>query len=124
MAKKKSASDAPESGGDEATSGAPEIRLAEHPGAARSIPRVRSWAGLAGFVIAAVLGNSAGLPFIDLVLRALLIGTASALVAWAAAQAVWKQIVFAEIAAARKRAREAQLALLEELEQQAGSSPR
>ena len=97
----------------------PEIRLAEHPGAARSIPRVRAWAGLSGFVLAALLGNQAGLPFIDLVLRALLIGTACLLVAWVVAQAVWKQIVFAEIAAARKRAREAHQALLDELEQRA-----
>lgn len=117
MAKKKDKADETPKTED---GGLPEIRLADHPAAARSIPRVRSWAGLLGFVVAAALGNQAGLPFIDLVLRALLIGTACALVAWAAAQAVWKQIVFAEVAAARKRAREAQLKLLDELEQPSG----
>lgn len=111
----KSATDAPTGG--EATEGPAPIRLAEHPAAARSIPRVRAWAGLVAFVASILLGEQSAVPFVDLIIRSVAIGTIAALVAWAVAQAVWKQIVFSEIAAARKRAVEAQQALLNELEQ-------
>lgn len=98
--------------------GSSGIRLSEHPGAARSIPRVRSWGGLIGFAVTAYVSHGAGLPFIDVILRALLIGTACSLVAWFAAQMVWRQIAYAELAAARKKAVEAQRVILDELEQQ------
>lgn len=121
MAKaKKDDADAPEPTAD----GHIPIRIAEHPGAMRSIARIRSWGALVGFAIAAYLGNKAGLTFVDLVIRSILIGAASYLVAWAGAQAVWRQVVFAELAARRKDAAEKQQQLLADLEEAAGNEPK
>ncbi len=120
MAKDKGKKDEPE---DEADDGTPDghipIRIADHPRARRSIARVRAWGALIGFGLAAYLGNKAGLPFVDLVLRSIGIGMASYLVAWAGAQAVWKQIVFAELAVRRRDVAETQQALLDKLEEAA-----
>lgn len=99
------------------------IRIADHPRASRSIARVRAWGALVGFAIAAYLGHKAGLTFVDLVIRSILIGGASYLVAWAGAQAIWRQIVFAELAVRRREANEAQQAMLEELEKAAKERP-
>jgi hypothetical protein len=96
------------------------IRLAQHPRAMRSITRARAWGALVGFAIAAYLSHKAGLTFTDLVIRSILIGIGSYLMVWAVAQAIWKQIVFAELAARRKEAAEKQAALLEELQGHAG----
>ncbi|MBJ7472422.1 MAG: hypothetical protein JHD16_14035 [Solirubrobacteraceae bacterium] len=93
------------------------VRLADHPRASRSIPRIRAWGAVIGFGVAAYFGDKAGLPFVDLVLRSILIGFATGLAVWAGAQAVWKQIVFAEIAVARKEAAEKQKELIEAIEQ-------
>ncbi len=89
---------------------------AEHPRAIASIRRAKSWGAIAGFAITAYLGQKAGVPFVDLVIRSILIGAATSLAVWGTAQAIWKQIVFAELAAARKEALETQKAILEELE--------
>ncbi len=93
------------------------VRLADHPRASKSIPRIRAWGAVVGFAVAAYFGDKAGLPFVDLVIRSILIGMATSLVVWAGAQAVWKQIVFAEIASARKEAAEKQKELIEAIEQ-------
>lgn len=99
--------------------GAPDghtpIRLADHPRASSSIARVRAWGALVAFAVAAWLGYRMGLPFVDLVARSIVFGVAGWLVAWAAAQTVWRQLVYAEVAAARRRATEAQQAILAEL---------
>jgi hypothetical protein len=123
MAKKKAKDEEPE--GDEETTddGHVPVRLADHPRASRSIAGVRSWAAVIGFSVAAYFSYKAGLPFVDLVIRSILIGMATSLVCWAGAQAVWKQIVFAEIATARKEAAEKQKELIEALEQAKEQQP-
>jgi hypothetical protein len=119
MAKAKDEPEDDAAEGEEAE-GSGGIRLAEHPRAMRSIARARAWGALAGFAIAAYLSHKAGLTFVDLVIRSIGIGIASYLMVWAASQAIWKQIVFAELAARRKEAAEKQAALLEELQNHAG----
>lgn len=119
MAKKDKGKDKDDAeGADETTAdGHIPVRLAEHPRASRSIARVRAWGAVIGFAVAAYFGNKAGLPFVDLVIRSILIGMATSLVVWAGAQAVWKQIVFAEIATVRKEVAEKQQEIIEAIEQ-------
>ena len=93
----------------------PAVRLADHPRAARSIPRVRSWAALIGFGVTVWVGQTMHLPFVELAIRAILIGMAAWVVGWLGAQAVWRQIIFAEIAAAKRAARTADQELTEQL---------
>ena len=123
MAKSKEPDD--ELDGDETTEdGHIPVRLKDHPRAAQSIARVRAWGAVLGFAVAAWFGNKAGLPFVDLVIRSILIGMATSLVVWAGAQAVWKQIVFAEIAKARKEALEKQQELIDAIENRDEQPPK
>ncbi len=103
----------PESGSGE---GRTAIRLADHPRAQASIARAKAWGACVGFAVSAYFGYHVGNPFVDIVIRSILIGAATCLATWGAAQAIWKQILFAELAAARKEALETQKAILEELE--------
>jgi hypothetical protein len=112
----------PEEGEETTEDGHTPIRIADHPRARRAIARSRAWGALIGFGLAAYFGDKAGVPFVDLVLRSIGIGIAAYLVAWAGAQAIWRQILFAELAVRRREANESQQALLEELEAQAGGS--
>lgn len=111
----------------EQDAGRSSITLANHPRAMRSIETLRAWAGVLGFGLTMVLGWRAGVPFVELTARSIAIGAAAYLVMWAGAQSVWKQIVYAEVAAARRRANEQRLALLEEAEalaaEAAGDAP-
>ena len=120
---KKAKDEEPEDGEETTEDGHIPVRLADHPRAAPSIARIRAWAALIGFAVAVYFGNKAGLPFVDLVIRSILIGLATSLAVWAGAQAVWKQIVFAEIAAARKEANEKQREIIEALEQAKEQQP-
>lgn len=109
---------------DESAEGEPDghipVRIADHPRAVRSISRARAWGAVIGFGVAAFFGDRIGLPFVDLVVRSILIGAASYLVVWAGAQAVWRQIVFAEIAIKRKEALEKQQDLIDAIEPPGG----
>lgn len=108
--------------GEDATDGGHiPVRLKDHPRAAGSIQRASAWGAVVGFVVAAYFGNKAGLPFVDLVIRSILIGIATSLVVRFAAQAIWKQIVFAEIAIARKEAAEKQKELIDAIENREGN---
>jgi hypothetical protein len=113
MAKK---TDPDEDGAGASADAGSAIRIAGHPKAVHSIARIRAWGALIGFVVAAYFGHKASLTFTELVIRAILIGGAGYLVAWAAAQAVWRQVIFAELAAKRKQALEIQKTILDELE--------
>lgn len=92
------------------------VRLKDHPRAAGSIQRASAWGAVIGFIVAAYFGDKAGLPFVDLVIRSILIGIVASLVVRFGAQAVWKQIIFAEIAIARKDAAEKQKELIDAIE--------
>lgn len=99
------------------------VRLKDHPRAAGSISRASAWGAVVGFVVAAYFGNKVGLPFVDLVIRSILIGIATSLVVRFAAQVIWKQIVFAEIAIARKEAAEKQQELIDAIENRDSGDP-
>ncbi|MEH3053740.1 MAG: hypothetical protein PGN13_06975 [Patulibacter minatonensis] len=92
------------------------IRIADHPRAKYSIGRAKSWGAIVGFALTAWLSYRGGIPFVDLVIRSIAIGALASLGVWAVAQMVWKQILFAELAHARKEALELQKTILEELE--------
>ena len=91
--------------------------------AAASIPRWRAWGAIIGFAVALYFGNKASLPFVDLVLRAIVIGLAASLAVWAGAIAVWRQIIFAEIALHRKEAVERQRELIDAIENRDENAP-
>jgi hypothetical protein len=88
-------------GGADASAG-PSI--AAHPRASYQVRRAKGWGGLAGFGIAAYLSYKAGVPTVDLGLRALVAGIAGYMVAWACAVTVWRHLVMAELRAATQRA--------------------
>ncbi|MEN0012896.1 MAG: hypothetical protein AAGC46_06010 [Solirubrobacteraceae bacterium] len=106
----------PDADGDDEDTGSAKVHIAGHPRAMRSIARVRAWGALIGFGVALYFGHKAGLTFVELMVRAILIGAAGYLVAWAGAQGVWRQIIFAELAARRTQALEIQKTILDELE--------
>ncbi|MFT4034985.1 MAG: hypothetical protein QM679_05365 [Patulibacter sp.] len=106
--------------GDSSAEERTPIRLSDHPRARASIAYAKAWGAVIGFALAAWLGYRGGIPFVDLVVRAIAIGALSCLAVWGVAQAIWKQILFAELAAARKAAVEAQQKVLDELAELTG----
>ena len=82
---------------DEAAEGA---SIANHPRAKASIRRMKAWAGLAGFAIAAVLSLQASVPVVTVGLRALGAGVVGYMLAWWAGVLVWRQLIIAEQKAA------------------------
>lgn len=79
--------------------GAGDIKVSAHPRAARAIPRVKAYGGLAGFVLMAWFSHRSGTDFVHLALRAIVGGMVAYVVAWAAAVYIWRQMVIAEIRA-------------------------
>jgi hypothetical protein len=86
-----------------AASGAREIKLTEHPRAQRQIGRLKSWGGLAGFVVAAWASHKGGAPFLDMAVRAVMWGAISYVVVWALAVQVWRHVAVAEVRAQERR---------------------
>ena len=82
------------------------ISLGEHPRAGSSIRRFKAWAGIAGFLVAALAGYGSGLPTSTLLLRALVFGIVGNCVGWAVSVAVWRRVLAAQ-ALATVRARNA-----------------
>jgi hypothetical protein len=78
--------------------------VAAHPRASYQVRRAKGWGGVAGFGIAAYLSHKAGVPMVDLGLRAIIAGMVGYLLAWACAVTVWRQLVQAELRAAVDRA--------------------
>jgi hypothetical protein len=79
-------------------------KVSEHPVAARQIALARAWGALIGFLLVFWLSRRAGLPFPESGGRALIGGFACRVLAWAAVVTVWRQLIPAQIAAARRRA--------------------
>jgi len=73
------------------------VSIASHPRARAAVRRAKGWGGLAGFGIAAYVSFSAGIPIPMVVLRAVAVGIAAYMVAWACAVTVWKYLVLAEM---------------------------
>ena len=88
-------------GGADASSG-PSV--AAHPRASYQVRRAKGWGGMAGFGIAAYLSYKAGVPTVDLGMRAIVAGMVGYMLAWACAVTVWRQLVLAELRAAVDRA--------------------
>jgi hypothetical protein len=82
-------------------SGGPSV--AAHPRGSYQVRKAKGWGGIAGFGIAAYLSYKAGVPTVDLGLRAIIAGMVGYLLAWACAVTVWRQLVLAELRAAVDR---------------------
>jgi hypothetical protein len=74
--------------------------VAAHPRASYQVRKAKGWGGMAGFGIAAYLSYKAGVPTVDLGLRAIIAGMVGYMLAWACAVTVWRQLVLAELRAA------------------------
>ena len=79
------------------------ISVREHPRAQRGVRRTRAAAGLAGFLVAALLAHRAGLPSFDVLVRALIFGIVAHVVGWRLAVAYWRAAVLAELEAAHRK---------------------
>jgi hypothetical protein len=84
-----------------------KITLAEHPRAVRGVRRVRALAGLAGFLVAALLAHRTGLPATDVLTRALVTGVVAHVIGWFFALVYWRAVVHAELEVVRRRRLEA-----------------
>jgi hypothetical protein len=100
--KDKKAKKAKKGKGGAGASGGPSV--AAHPRASYQVRKAKGWGGIAGFGIAAYLSYKAGVPTVDLGLRAIIAGMVGYMLAWACAVTVWRQLVLAELRAAVERA--------------------
>lgn len=79
-------------------------KVSEHPVAARQIARGRAWAAVVGFLITFYFSHKAGMGFPQSGARAIAVGVAARLLAWALLVSVWRQLIPAQIAAAQRQA--------------------
>jgi hypothetical protein len=75
--------------------------IANHPRAGARVRRAKGWGGLGGFVLVGVLSWRAHVPGSDVLLRAIMGGVAGYVATWAAAVALWRHLVIAELRAVR-----------------------
>lgn len=78
-------------------------KVSEHPAAARQIALGRAWGAVLGFVVTFWFAHKAGMGFPQAGARAIAVGIAARLVVWAMLVAVWRQLIPAQIAAARRQ---------------------
>jgi hypothetical protein len=76
------------------------ISVAGHPRAAAQVRRTKGLGGIISFAIAAYLSYKAGVPSDQIALRALAVGVAGYMLAWACSVTVWRHLVLAELRAA------------------------
>ena len=110
-ASRKAAKSAAQSASQDDKGAAPNVTLAAHPRAARSVARAKALAGLIGFV----LGGYLSLPTHTLpaaAVRALLSGIFCYVVVWGAAVFLWRRIVVAELRHAQHQLLAAELSRL------------
>jgi hypothetical protein len=81
------------------------ISVAGHPRAAAGVKRAKGFAGIGFFVIGAYLSYKAGVPADQVALRAIAVGIAGYMLAWACSVTVWRQLVLAELRAAVENGR-------------------
>lgn len=94
-ATKKAAPTAPAPAAQPRADGRP--RLSAHPRARRQIREAKAWAGLAGFVLVALLSVQGGTPVFESGIRALGVGAACYVIGWALALALWRHLARAEV---------------------------
>jgi len=75
----------------------PPLSVARHPKAGPQVRRAKGWGGLTGFVVAAALSYQANVPPFEVALRALAVGVAGYVVAWACSVTVWRVLLAAEL---------------------------
>ncbi len=80
------------------------LRVASHPRAARSIRTLKGWGGLVAFLVTFWLSWNSGVPFYWSALRAVLGGAIGYVVVWACAVTAWRQLLVAQVEAARMQA--------------------
>jgi hypothetical protein len=76
------------------------ISVAGHPRAAAQVRRAKGFGGIGFFAIAAYLSYKAGVPADQVALRAIVVGIAGYMLAWACSVTVWRHLVLAELHAA------------------------
>src|SRR5271156_118033 len=97
-AKKKGAKEDPKKGKGKKDDGrVPSMSVRSHPRAGRAVRRAKGWGGLLGFVVGAYASLHAGVPLAEAALRALGVGVAGYLVAWACSVAIWRVILVGEL---------------------------
>jgi hypothetical protein len=90
-------------GGKANRAGSEGISVAGHPRAAAAVKRAKGIGGLGGFALAAYFSYRAHVPVEQVALRALAVGIAGYMLAWACSVTVWRQLVLAEFHAAVDR---------------------
>lgn len=93
----------------------PLIPLSEHPRAAFAIRRIKSLAGLAGFLVASLGSWWHGVPLTDALLRGIFGGVAGYFVGGFAGVIVWRNLLQSEARLAVARAAELRRRELERL---------
>jgi len=97
-AKKKGGKEGPKQGkGNKGEGATPAMSVRSHPRAGRAVRRSKGWGGLVGFGVGAYVSLGANLPAADAALRALGVGVAGYLVAWACSVAIWRVLLVAEL---------------------------
>ena len=81
------------------------VSLQKHPTAGPKIRRAKAWAGIAGFLLMAVVGTRHGSPLDATLVRALVGGLAANLLVWAVSVAVVKRVLIGQATAAARAAR-------------------
>ena len=76
------------------------ISVAGHPRAAAQVRRAKGLGGVGFFAITAYLSLKAGVPADQAALRAVAIGIAGYMLAWACSVTIWRHLVLAELRAA------------------------
>lgn len=84
----------------------PLVGINQHPRAALSVRRWKSWAALAGFFLAGYESWSQTLPLADCALRAVAGGVVGYLIGYAAVVTVWRHLLQVEARLAIERVRE------------------
>jgi len=79
------------------TNGGPVMSVARHPTAGAQVRRAKGFGGLVGFLVAAGLSYQANVPPFQVGLRALAVGVAGYLVAWACSVTVWRVLLTAQL---------------------------
>lgn len=79
-----------------------QVSVAHHPTIAARVRSAKAWGALAAFALVALASSKAGAESFDVLLRALTAGAIGFVVTWAAAVAVGRSLVRAEVEAHRR----------------------
>lgn len=106
MADKKKAKQQAQKGKQPAKGEAPQVSVSNHPRAAAQVRMAKGWGALIAAAVALYMSLQAGVPTFDAGLRAIGVGVAGYVIAWACAVTVWRMIIVAELNTLGDRRRE------------------